>query len=230
MENTLVSTARAVLNRGMPQDLQTKFDETVLDMIEHSPTGAVPNTTSHQDALKRLRAAHKVYASADHKDGYVTARSLAHHPCFHAENLDELIAGRIGVEALESNGAIFDRYLATLSLPLQTRAEPFRVRVAGRPVLHRAKVQVAHDPVHSLFLVPGAGVHPGIPGNYLHGQIVETGTSGATAWAIQLHDSDDGVAIYEAATLAEVIEHVQELCASAPFSMDELGGLGFRIV
>jgi hypothetical protein len=33
---------------------------------------------------------------------------------------------------------------------------------------------MAHDPIHTLFLVPGAGPNPGIPGNYLHGSAAGT--------------------------------------------------------
>jgi len=214
----------------MPHEPHAAFDDAVLDLIEHSPTGAVPNTPSHQDALSRLRAAHKVYPDADHRDGFVTARSLAGRPGFHASNLDELIAGRIAPEALEPNAAIFERYVKSLSAALQPRAEALRLRVAGRPVIHRAKAQLVHDPLHSLFLVPGTGPHPGIPGNYLHGQIVETGGEGATAWMVQLHDSDDGVAIIEEPTLAAVLGHLQEVLAAAPFGLEELEALGFRML
>jgi hypothetical protein len=214
----------------MPHDPHAAFDEAVLDLIDHSPTGAVPGTPSHQDALKRLRAAHKVYADADHKDGYVTARALASRPCFHAANLEDLIAGRIEPEALEPNGAIFDRYVKSLPAALQARAEAVRAKVVGRAVVHRAKTSHVHDPLHSLFMVPGAGPHPGLPGNYLHGQIVETGASGPAAWALQLHDSDDGVAVIEEPTLAAVLAHLQEVFAAAPFAMDELEALGFRMI
>jgi len=214
----------------MPHDANAAFDETLLDWIEHSATGAVPGTPSHQDALRRLRAAHKVYVDADHKDGFVTARSLAIRPCFHAGNLDELIAGGISPDALEPNAAIFDRYVKSLPAALQPRAEALRLRVVGRPILHRSKVLVVHDPVHSLFLVPGCGTHPGIPGNYLHGMLIETGETGAAAWALHLHDSDDGAAIIEEPTLAAVLGHLQEVLAAAPFALDELDALGFRLL
>ena len=76
---------------------------------------------------KRLYAAHQVYAAADWKDGHVTARSLARLPTFHAKNLDDLIAGRMGAEALESNASIFDRYLQVIaggsSRPRRKRAD-----------------------------------------------------------------------------------------------------------
>lgn len=214
----------------MPHDPHAPFDETVLDLIDHSATGAVPGTPSHQDALNRLRAAHKVYPDADHKDGYVTARALASRPSFHAANLDELMAGRIPPEALEPNAAIFDRYVRSLPVALQARAEAVRLKVVGRVILHRAKTQQVHDPLHSLFLVPGAGPHPGLPGNYLYGQIVETGAPGSAAWALQVHDRDDGVAVIEEPTLAAVLAHLQEVLGAAPFAMDELEALGFRMV
>src|SRR5471032_3401906 len=104
----------------MPHNPHAQFDESVLDLIEHSPIGAVPGTPSHRDALNRLHASHQVYADADHKDGHVTARSLARRPCFHARNLDALIAGAIDATALEPNAGIFDRYVA--SLPAERRA------------------------------------------------------------------------------------------------------------
>jgi hypothetical protein len=93
----------------MSQDPNAHFDSTVLEMIEHSPVGAVPATPSYQDAIVRLRASHKIYADADHKDGHVTARSLARLRNFHAGNLDSLVAGTILPEALEPNSGIFDR-------------------------------------------------------------------------------------------------------------------------
>src|SRR5689334_2204414 len=72
--------------RSMSIDPHHAFDQTVLDQIEHSAVGAVPMTPSYQDALKRLYASHQVYASADHRDGHVTARSLVGLPSFYAEN------------------------------------------------------------------------------------------------------------------------------------------------
>ena len=71
------------------------------------------------------------------------------------------------------------------------------------PVLHRKhagaeKAHAAHELAHSLFLVPGAGPHPGIPGNYLFGSVLQTGTQAAPgAWAVQVHDSDDGAAVFQ---------------------------------
>ena len=212
----------------MPHDPHEKFDHTVLDMIEHSPTGAVPLTPAYQDALKRLYASHQAYAHADHKDGHVTARSLARLPSFHANNLDELIAGRIAPDALEDNAGIFDRYVQSLPADRHKRAEARRLGVAGRPVHHRKHEGAAvHDLVHSLFLVPGAGPHPGLPGNYLYGSLYETGHA-AKPWALNVHDSDDGAALFEAADLAGVLGKLQEVLASAPFNMNELGELGFR--
>jgi hypothetical protein len=177
----------------MPHDAHAEFDLTVLDMIEHSQIGAVPRTTTHQDALKRLLSTQQAYAHADHKDGYVTARSLAKLPSFHAENLDALIAGQITADALEPNASIYDRYVQSLPETLRARAEGKRLMVAGKPAHHRSKHDgvVIHDPVHSLFLVPGGGVHPGLPGNYLYGFVHEMN---AGEWTVHLHDSDDGAA------------------------------------
>ncbi len=217
----------------MSQDPNAHFDSTVLEMIEHSPSGAVPGTPSYQDALKRLLASHKAYADADHKDGYVTARSLAGRPNFHAANLEALVAGTISPEALEPNFSIFDRYVASLPADRRARAQGFRIKVAGRPILHRAKhvgsekLPVAHDLTHTLFLVPGTGPHPGLPGNYLHGSVIEVG---AGAWAIQIHDNDDGAAVFNAPSLQAALAKLQEVLDSAPFNMNELGGLDFRII
>jgi hypothetical protein len=213
----------------MPHDPNEHFDHTVLDMIEHSPVGAVPATPAYQDAIKRLYASHQAYADADHKDGHVTVRSLARRPSFHAMNLDELIAGRIAPEALEPNATIFDRYVQSLPADRRARAEARRLGVAGRPVHHRTKATAVHDLVHSLFLVPGAGPHPGLPGNYLYGSLYETGAA-TGAWALAIHDSDDGAAVFEAADLPVAIAKLQEVLASAPFNMNELEALDFRLV
>ncbi len=220
----------------MPQDPNTQLEQTVLEMIEHSPIGAVPGTPAYQDALKRLYAAHQVYADADHKDGYVTARSLARLASFHAANLDALAAGSVGPEAVESNAAIFGRYVASLPAALRPRAEDCRVRVVGRPVHHRAKhvgnekLPVPHDLMHTIFLVPGTGPHPGLPGNYLHGSVVQVGAEGSPgSWAVHLHDRDDGGALFEAAAMADALAKLQEVLESAPFNMNELGALDFRL-
>ncbi|MDO8544802.1 MAG: hypothetical protein Q7S40_30530 [Opitutaceae bacterium] len=215
----------------MPHDPHAGFDQDVLGLIEHSPVGAVPGTPAYQDALKRLQASHQVYPDADHKDGYVTARTLATRPCFHASNLDALIAGTIDANDLEPNAKIFDRYVAALPVLLRPKAEALRAIVAGRAVHHRVHGGViAHDPVHTVFLVPGAGPNPGIPGNYLHGSVLQ-GASGseATAWAVHLHDRDDGAAIFETATMAGAMAKLQEVIASVPFHLSELEALGFRL-
>jgi hypothetical protein len=218
----------------MSSDLHASFDQTVLEMIEHNPVGAVPFTPTYQDALKRLYASHQVYASADHKDGHVTVRSLAARPLFHAANLDALIAGAILPEALEANAAIFARYVAALPAALRPKAEAHRLKVAGRPVHHRkhhgALPPGIHDPVHSLFLVPGTGPHPGLPGNYLYGSLFEVPHQGAPAtWAVQLHDADDGASTCETSTLPEALGKLQEALASAPFHLNELDALGFSL-
>lgn len=210
----------------MPHDSHAEFEHAVLELIEHSPIGAVPRTLTHQDALKRLLSTQQVYASADHKDGFVTARALAKLPSFHAENLDELIAGRIAPDALETNARIFDRYVQSLPEALRARAEGKRLAVAGKPTHHRSKHDgaVIHDPVHSLFLVPGGGVHPGLPGNYLFGFVQEMS---AGAWTVHLHDSDDGAATFAAPNLPEALGKLEEVLASAPFHLSELEALGF---
>jgi hypothetical protein len=216
----------------MPPHPHAQFDETVLDLIEHSPIGAVPVTPAYQDALRRLYDSHQIYADADHKGGHVTARSLARKPVIHAANLEALLAGTIAPEALEPNAAIFDRYVASLPAEQRAKAEGRRLDVAGKPAHHRKHGGVlAHDPVHTLFLVPGAGPNVGLPGNYLYGSLLELGTDPAKAgWAVHLHDSDDGAAACDAPSLADALGKLQELLASAPFKMDELVALGFRLL
>ncbi len=207
------------------------FDHHLLEIIEQSATGAVPSTPFHQDGLNRLRASHQVYPDADHKDGYVTARSLAGRPAFHAGNLEDLVAGRIDPEALEANGAIFDRYVQSLPAERRARAEARRLVVAGKPVHHRAHGAgvVQHDPVHSLVLVPGSGPHPGLPGNYLYGQVYETGAKPGP-WSIILHDGEDGASLFAAPSMAEALGKLQEILACAPFTLEELGALGFKLI
>ncbi|HEY8933469.1 MAG TPA: hypothetical protein VIM44_09175 [Rariglobus sp.] len=217
----------------MSHDPHAQIDQTVLDMIEHSPTGAVPHTPTYQDALRRLYATHQVYASADHKDCHVTVRSLAKLPLFHATNLDALIAGKIEAADLEGNAAIFDRYLQSLPAALRAKAETYRLKLVGRPILHRkhhgaGEAPEIHDPVHSLFLVPGAGHHPGIPGNYLYGFLNEVLHPGAAStWTIRLHDADDGAATLQAASLPDALTAFKDVLSSAPFHLKELDALGF---
>jgi hypothetical protein len=214
----------------MPHDPHAEFDHKILEMIEHSPTGAVPRTPAYQDALDRLRASHQVYPDADHPDGFVTVRSLSARPSFHANNLEVLNAGAIDAPTLESNATIFDRYVAALPAALRAKAESHRAIVAGRPAHHRKHGGVlVVDPVHTLFLVPGAGAHPGIPGNYLHGSLLQLGADPvAGGWSIHLHDRDDGAAMCDLPTLQEALAKLQEVFASAPFHLNELGALGFR--
>lgn len=214
----------------MPPE-QAQFDDTVLAMIENSPVGAVPHTPAYDDALKRLIAAQKIYPDADHRDGYVTARSLARLPSFAPANWVEFVSGRIGAELLEPNSSVFNRYVAFLQTPLRPRAESVRTRVAGKPVMHRAKAGgIAHDPMHALFLVPGTGPNRSLPGNYLYGAVIQLGaTAGEGAWAVDVHDADDAIAVFDAPTLASAAAKLAELFESAPFHLDELDGLGFRV-
>jgi hypothetical protein len=221
----------------MSHNPNAQFDHTVLEMIEHSPIGVVPNTPAYQDALIRLYSAHQAYANADHRDGHVTARSLAARPNFYAGNLEALVAGSAEPGALESNNSIFDRYVRSLPPAQGARAESLRVWVAGRPALHRSKhvgaekLPVAHhELMHTLFLVPGAGPHPGLPGNYLYGFVLQlTASPGSESWSVQLHDRDDGTALFDASTMHEALAKLQEVLESAPFTMSELEALGFRL-
>jgi hypothetical protein len=207
-----------------------QFDHAVLDLIENSPTGAVPHTPTYQDALRRLSASFQVYPSADHPGAYVTARSLAGRPSFFPENLDVLSKG--DADTIESNTAVFERYVRSLPPALQPKAQALLATVAGKPAKHRAKhgLVASHDPVHALFLVPGSGVHPGLPGNYLFGFLAEKGTEGAgTDWSLHLHDREDGDATWHSSDLQEAITHLQELTSSAPFHMRELEAFGFVV-
>ena len=215
----------------MPHNPNEQFDQTVLDMIEHSPIGAVPVTPAYQDAINRLYASHQAYADADHKAGHVTARSLAKLPSFSANNLAELMAGTIAAEALEANASIFTRYVHSLPAERQAKAESLRLTVAGKVAHHRTKhgVVAAHDPVHTLFLVPGTGPHPGLPGNYLYGSAFQHSADATSPWAVHLHDSDDGAALFDAPDMAGALAKLQEVLESAPFNMNELEALGFRL-
>ena len=216
----------------MPQDPHAQADQLILDMIEQSPIGAVPRTTFHQDALKHLYSTHQVYPSADHHEGHVTARSLSKAPSFWAANWDQLVSGAIQPHDLERNGAIFDRYVKSLPEARRPKAESFRLAVAGRPPMHRAKhigdSKVAvHDPLHALFLVPGSGPRLGLPGNYLYGYAYEDPLN--HAWAVQVFDSDHDGAILSTANLAQTLAQVQEVIEIAPFSLEELSSLGFEL-
>ena len=67
-----------------------------------------------------------------------------------------------------------------------------------------------------------------MPGNYLHGAVFHVGADDASgSWAVHVHDSDDGAALFNAPTLAEALGKMQELIASAPFHLSELAALGF---
>lgn len=207
------------------------MDNTVLELIEHSPVGAVPHTPAWQDALARLCASHQVYASADHKGGYVTVRSLAGLPSFYAHNLEAFLAGTVEEGALEPDAEIFGRYVVSLPEALREKAEECRALVVARRIHHRARhgAEAVHDPVHSLFLVPGAGPNPGLPGNYLHGSVFQTADDVSTGvWRVYLHDRDDGAALCEAPSRAEALTLVHDVLESAPFQLDELEALGFR--
>jgi len=234
MQMGLVLAAAVDYQHGtMPHDPHSQIDQNVLEMIEHSPVGAVPHTPSYQDALKRLRASHQVYVSADHKGGYVSVRSLAAAPCFYAENLAAIAAGKVAVTELEPDASIFDRYVRSLPAALHAKAEACRALVVGRRVQHRAHhgVEVAQGPAHTLFLVPGSGPNPGLPGNYLHGSLLQTTNDAAGgAWTLHLHDSLDGAVVCQVASQSEAFAKLEEVVASAPFLLSELDSLGFRLV
>jgi hypothetical protein len=215
----------------MTADPQAQFDHAVLDMIEQSPIGAVPFTPAYRDALSRLYHSHQVYPSADHKGGHVTARSLSGLPAFFASILPDVISGVTPPEMLEANATIFDRYVHSLPDGRRIAAETMRTIVAGRVAHHRAKhgILTAHDPIHTLILVPGTGPHPGLPGNYLYGSALQLTGDTNSAWAVHLHDSGDGIAIFDAPSMTVALAKIQELTESTPFAMTELEALGFRL-
>jgi len=216
----------------MPHNPYAELEQTLLDMIDHSPVGAVPRTPSYTEALKHLYATRQVYTHADHRDGHVTARSLSTRPAYHAANLQEFIEGRIEPEALESNNTIFDRYLASLPQSQRARAEEFRLVVAGRPIHHRTKGSTLHarDPLNTIFLIPGGGPQPSLPGNYLHGGLSEYhDTAHPLPWCIHLNDSTNDAAMLDFAALPEALAMLSELLSMAPFHLHELEAFGFRI-
>jgi hypothetical protein len=220
-----------LIPESMSQDPHAQFDQTVLDKIELSPVGALPHTPAYQDALNRLRASHQVYASADHKGGHVTVRSLTAAPVFYAHSLEAFLAGKLDAAELETDASIFNRYVASVPAPLQAKAEAARSLVVARRLHHRAKVGVegVRDPIHSLILIPGCGPHPGLAGNYLYGAVQELTAGGhAGHWEINLHDAEDALARCELSSRAEALEKLQEVLASAPFLMSELATLGFQ--
>lgn len=217
----------------MPQNPNAQVDSVTLDLIEHNATGSVPATPSFQDSILRLISSHQIYANADFKGGYVTARSLAGKVCFIAKNLKDVAEHKITPDLLESNNSIFDRYLISLNERQKNTAEPKRALVAGKVAHHRAKWVgdkkiVDHDPIHSLFLVPGCGKHVGLPGNYLYGMLFQVTDQQDSPWNLHLHDTDDGLATCTFANLKLALDKLDELVASAPFTLSELTALDFK--
>lgn len=213
----------------MSHDPHAQTDQAVLEMIEHSPVGAVPHTPTYQDALRRLKASHQVYPSADYKNGHVTVRSLAALPLFYAQNLAAFTAGKISAEELEPDASIFARYVASLPEAHRARAEECRALVVARKTQHRTRQGVAHaaDPAHTLFLVPGTGAHAGLPGNYLFGSLHQAEEDADGAWGLDVHDAEDGVSRCKLGSRAEALAKFEEMLASAPFQLTELDALGF---
>lgn len=209
------------------------FDAGVLDMIERSATGVLPHTPTYTDALNRLLHSQQVYPHADLRDGYVTARSLATKPLFHAHNLQELCAGKITPEQLEPNHEIFGRYLQSLNPGQRAKAESYRATLGTRPVHHRPKVMAQNhrDPLHTLILIPGCGPQPGLPGNYLHGSLSEHhDEKHPLPWCLQVGDSGNDVAVMDFAEFSAALTQLQDLLSSAPFYLTELEALGFRML
>ena len=219
---------------AMTLDPTAQFDQHVLEIIEQSPVGAVPRTPAHQDAVRRLQDSHQIYFSADHADGFVTVRTLASQPFFWAENLEGVLKGKVPVTELETDESIFNRYLESLPEDLKEAGESARSLVVERRQQHRHRdgEEVVHDPLHTLLMMPGIGLNPGIAGNYLFGSLVQTeGTDVdlSGTWAIHLHDRDDGAAFCELGSVEEAMDKTEEVMMSAPFLMSELEALGFRL-
>jgi hypothetical protein len=217
----------------MASNPHAQIDQTVLDLIEHSSTGVVPHTPAYQDALVRLRAAHQVYVSADHKNGFVSVRSLAALPSFYAQNLESFLTGGCDVTALESEASIYSRYVKSLPVALHAAAEERRASVVAKRTQHRVKHggEVVQDPAHTIFLIPGAGPNPGLPGNYLYGSLLQTSLDAAQGdWALHVHDREDGAALCTVGTQAAGFEKLQEVLASSPFLIGELESLGFEMI
>ena len=216
----------------MPHAALTAFDQTVLDLIEQSPTGSVPRTPTYDESIARLEAAQQVYQSSDYEDGHVTARSLARRPHFVAAGLLELAAHPDDRTSIEANASVFARYAGSLPAALRARAEPFRLAAVGHAVHHRLKAGgvLARDPLHSIFLVPGAGLRLGPPGNYLLGAIDEVPPAEAPAhFLIRILDADTVAAGCALPGLAEALGRLEEVLGSAPFHLSELESLGFEL-
>lgn len=215
----------------MPQSSLTPFDHSLLDLIDHSPTGAAPRTPTHDESLARLLAAQQVFHSSDYKEGYITARTLARQPHFLAAGLAELAAHPEDYSQLEANASVFDRYVASLPEAHRARAESFRLSTAGRPIHHRIKAgsESVRDPLHSIFLIPGVGPQPGLPGNYLRGSLDELQDAAHRIYfRLQILDSDTDAALCELPTLAEALARLRDLTDSAPFHLSDLEALGFE--
>lgn len=217
---------------GMPHSPHDEFDHAVLDMIERSSSGSVPRTPTYDEAIKRLLGSRQIYHSSDHRDGYVTARSLSSLACYVPAGLEGLVAAGGDASGVEQPNAVYDRYVAALPAPQRQKAESLRLSIAGKAVHHRPKTggTLVRDPLHLLFLVPGAGPQPGLPGNYLRGMLDEVpSVAGATLWRIRVMDTDTDASEWTTADLGEAVARVGEVVACAPFHLDELAALGFEL-
>lgn len=217
----------------MPHNPHEEIDHALLDMIERSPVGAVPRTPTFDEAIARLLASRQIYHSSDHRNGYVTARSMAALPVFLPAGLEALAtAGPEASASVESASGVFDRYASSLATNTKARALELRPAVVGKAVHHRPKsggAAHARDPLHALFLVPGAGPQPGLPGNYLKGTLDELPAPNGAAWRIQIMDTDTDASVWTTADLGEAVARVAEVAACAPFHLDELAALGFEL-
>ena len=53
--------------------------------------------------------------------------------------------------------------------------------------------------------------------------------SATGAWEIHLHDSEDGAAVFSTPARTDVLTKLQEVISCAPFHLNELPTLGFRL-
>lgn len=217
----------------MPHNPHEEIDHAVLDMIDRSAVGAVPRTPTYDEAISRLLASRQIYHSSDHRNGYVTARSLATLPVFLPSGLEALsTAGPEASASVEASSGVYDRYASSLPAAAKARALELRATIVGKAVHHRPKAggaAHARDPLHALFLVPGAGPQPGLPGNYLRGTLDELPAASGATWRIQIMDTDTDASVWSTSDLGEAVARVAEVAACAPFHLDELAALGFEL-
>jgi len=199
-------------------------------MIEHSPSGRAEHSIVPGFPETPLCLAQGLRRRGP-QGRHVTARSLAARQNFHAANLDALIAGTIGPEALETNFSIFDRYVGSLPLDRRARAEGFRTKVPAGPSCtgpNMRQREASHRPRSHAHPFPRSRDRPASGASrQLPVWLRDGGGAGSApaSWAIQIHDNDDGAAVFNAPGMEAALSKLQEVLDSAPFNMNELGAL-----